>query len=74
MSGEDWKEFTVPKFKAFMAIWLCMDMTRQLNIKSLWHKRGSIFHCLIIFRITTNSQFEDLTRCLHITEPDNIST
>ena len=69
MDSEEWKEFTVPELKVFMAIWLYMGMKRQLNIKSYWHKQGSIFHCSIISSIMTRSRFIELTRCLHIINP-----
>jgi hypothetical protein len=40
--GPQWEEFTVPEFKAYVAIWLYMGMRRQPNIKSYWMKEGSI--------------------------------
>jgi hypothetical protein len=32
--GPQWEEFTIPEFKAYVAIWLYMSMRRQPNIKS----------------------------------------
>jgi hypothetical protein len=53
MGGLDWKDLTIPRLKAFMAAWLYMGMKHQPNIKSYWHKRGSIFHCPIISKVMT---------------------
>jgi hypothetical protein len=67
--GPQWEEFTVPEFKAYVAIWLYMGMRRQPNIKSYWMKDGSIFHCPSVSNVMTRKRFMALNKCLHITNP-----
>jgi hypothetical protein len=67
--GPQWEEFTVPEFKAYVAIWLYMGMRRQSNIKSYWMKEGSIFHCPSVSNVMTHKRFMALNKCLHITNP-----
>jgi hypothetical protein len=67
--GPQWKEFIVPEFKAYVAIWLYMGMRRQPNIKNYWMKEGSIFHCPSISNVMTHNRFMALNKCLHITNP-----
>jgi hypothetical protein len=67
--GAQWEEFTVPEFKAYVAIWLYMGMRRQPNIKSYWMKEGSIFHCPSVSNVMIQKRFMALNKCLHITNP-----
>jgi hypothetical protein len=60
---------TVAEFKAYLVIWLYMDMKRQPNMKSYWMKEGSLFHCPTISKIMFWDSFMILIRCLHITKP-----
>jgi hypothetical protein len=67
--GDHWALLTVAEFKAWLAIWLYMDMKWQPNMKSYWMKEGSVFHCPIISKLMTRDQFMALTICFHITNP-----
>lgn len=51
IEGQDWEELTVPMLKSFLAICIDMCMKRQPNMKSYWHKEGSMFHYPIILNI-----------------------
>jgi hypothetical protein len=67
--GTQWEEFTVPKFKAYVAIWLYMGMRRQPNIKNYWMKVGSIFYCPSVSNVMIRKRFMALNKCLRITNP-----
>jgi hypothetical protein len=68
MGGDKWEPLTVAGLKAFMAIHIYIGLKRQPNLKTYW-MRNSIFHCDIISNIFSRKCFEDLRRCLHITNP-----
>jgi hypothetical protein len=67
--GPKWVQTSVAELKAFLAIHMYMGMRRQLNIKSYWSKKGSLFHCPTISNIMTRDRFMELRRCLHLTNP-----
>jgi hypothetical protein len=69
IGGPNWKEFTVPELKAFMAVQIYMGMKKQPNIKSYWQKIGSFFHCSTISNLFSHECFFALRRSLHITNP-----
>jgi hypothetical protein len=45
MGGPKWKNLTIARLKAFLAIHMYMGMKRQPNMKSYWEREGSFFHC-----------------------------
>jgi uncharacterized membrane protein len=59
----------VVDFKAWLTIWLYMDMKTQPNMKSYWIKEGSVFHCSINSKIMFWNRFNILTRFFHIINP-----
>jgi hypothetical protein len=67
--GPKWEDLTVSGLKAFLAIHMYIGMKRQLNYKLCWEKEGSFFHCPIISNIMNWARFEQLRRCLHVTDP-----
>jgi hypothetical protein len=69
--GPAWRNLTVPKLKAFIAASFLMDLKKQPNNKSYWSKEGSFFHCPRISKMFTCDRFQELLRCLHLTNPTN---
>jgi Transposase IS4 len=49
--GPSWTACLVKELHVFIAIIMYMGMKRQLNMKSYWHKKGSIFHCATILSL-----------------------
>jgi hypothetical protein len=70
--GVDWKLFTVAEFKAWFAIWLYMEIKKQLNMKTYWMKEGSVFHCPIVSKVMSRNGFNALIRFFHIINPTYI--
>jgi len=66
--GPQW-ELVSLESKTFIAIVLYMGMKQQPNVKTYWHKKGSIFHCPTISSLMFCNRFQLLTRCLHVTDP-----
>jgi hypothetical protein len=68
MEGRRWEQLTMAGLKAFMAIHIYIGLKKQPNLKTYW-MHDSIFHCDTISNIFTRQRFQDLRRCLHITNP-----
>jgi hypothetical protein len=69
--GPAWRNLTVPELKAFIAASFLMGLKKQPNNKSYLSKEGSFFHCPRISKIFTRDRFQELVRCLHLTNPTN---
>jgi hypothetical protein len=67
--GEDWELLSIHGLKAFLGIYVYMGMKKQPNLKSYCQKKGSIFHCPIIYESFTRERFMTIRKCLHITNP-----
>ena len=67
--GAKWENLTMAGLKAFLAIQMYMEMKKQPNYKSYWEKEGSVFYCPIISNIMIQEHYQELRRCLHITNP-----
>jgi hypothetical protein len=52
--------FSIVELKAFLAIYMYMEIKQQPNIKTYWKKYGSIFHCPIISNIMIRDWFTKL--------------
>jgi hypothetical protein len=57
--------------KAFFAISVLMGLKRQPNKKTYWEREGGFFHCPAISRIFSHDRFQQITKCLHITNPNS---
>jgi hypothetical protein len=69
LGGDAWDLFTIVEFKAWLAIWLYMDMEQQPIMKSYWMEEGSVFYCPIISEIMSRARFMAVIRCFHIINP-----
>jgi len=67
--GPQWEPISLEELKTFIAIVLYVGMKRQPNVKTYWHKKGSIFHCPTISSLMSHNRYQLFTRCLHITNP-----
>jgi hypothetical protein len=66
-----WRRLSVAGLKAFFAISMLMGLKRQPNMKTYWEREGGFFHCPLISRIFSHDRFQQITRCLHITNPNS---
>ena len=69
--GPNWENLTIPGLKAFIAIALYMGLKIQPNDKMYW-MQDSLFHCAKISSVFSRTRFQDLRRCLHVTNVGNI--
>jgi hypothetical protein len=69
--GPRWRRLSVAGLKAFFAISILIGLKRQPNMKTYWEREGGFFHCPMISRIFTRDRFQQITRCLHITNPNS---
>jgi hypothetical protein len=69
--GRRWKRLSVAGLKAFFAISMFMGLKKQPNIKTYWKREGGFFHCPIISHIFLRDRFQQITKCLHITNPNS---
>jgi hypothetical protein len=69
--GQRWRHLSVAGLKAFFAISMLMGLKRQPNMKTYWEREGGFFHCPIISRIFSRDRFQQITKCLHITNPNS---
>lgn len=67
--GPAWTTCLVKELHVFIAIIMYMGMKRQPNMKTYWHKKGSIFHCSTISSLMSRRHFEQITKYLHLTNP-----
>jgi hypothetical protein len=69
--GRRWRRLSVAGLKAFIAISMFMGLKKQPNIKTYWEREGGFFHCPVISRIFSHDRFQQITKCLHITNPNS---
>jgi hypothetical protein len=69
LEGPTWRRFTVAGLKAFFAISIFMGLKKQPNVKTYWQRKGSFFHCPVISQIFIRDQHQQITKCLHVTNP-----
>jgi hypothetical protein len=58
----------VASFKAFKEYHIYMGLKKKPNSKHYWMS-NSMFHCLVISNIFIQAQFQNLSICLHVTNP-----
>jgi hypothetical protein len=66
-----WRRLSIAGLKAFFAISMFMGLKKQPNIKTYWKREGGFFHCPVISRIFSRNCFQQITKCLHITNPNS---
>jgi hypothetical protein len=69
--GRRWRRLFVAGLKAFFAISMLIGLKRQPNKKTYWEREGGFFHCPIISCIFSRHCFQQITKCLHITNPNS---
>jgi hypothetical protein len=68
--GRRWRRLSVAGLKAFFAISMLMGLKKQPNMKTYWEREGGFFHYPVISRIFSRDHFQQITKCLHITNPN----
>jgi hypothetical protein len=71
LGGRRWRHLSIAGLKAFFAISMFMGLKKQPNTKTYWEREGGFFHCPMISRIFSCNCFQQITRCLHITNPNS---
>jgi hypothetical protein len=69
--GRRWRRLLVAGLKAFFAISMLIGLKRQPNKKTNWKREGGFFHCPIIPHIFSHDRFQQIAKCLHITNPNS---
>ena len=64
----------VAGLKAFLIVYIYMDLKKQPNINMYWEKEGSIFYYHLILDIMTIDCFKQLQRCMHLINAQNLLT
>jgi hypothetical protein len=72
--GPTWRLFTMAGLKAFFAISILMGLKKQPNVKTYWQRKGSFFHCPVISQIFIRDRHQQITKCLHVTNPASYVT
>jgi hypothetical protein len=69
--GQRWRRLLVAGLKAFFAISMFMGLKRQPNMKIYWERKGGFFHCPVNSCIFSCDRFQQISKCLHITNPNS---
>jgi hypothetical protein len=62
---------SVVGLKAFFAISMFIGLKRQPNMKTYCKREGGFFHCHVVSRTFSCDRFQQITKCLHITNPSS---
>jgi hypothetical protein len=69
--GRRWRRLSVAGLKVFFVISMLMGLKRQPNMKTYWEREGGFFHCPMISHIFSRDRFQQITKCLHISNPNS---